>query len=72
MLTHLAGFEPGTKKMGVPSVASYICRGGQSIRPGTFVGRSAVVPTTINLVAWSDAIVSASGNGISTVAVVLG
>jgi len=50
MFTHLTGFEPGTKKMGVPSVVSYIAGGGQSIRPGTFFGRSAVVPTIINLV----------------------
>src|ERR1700741_1320127 len=68
MFTHLTGFEPGTKNMGTPSVVSYIWRGGQSIRPGTLTGRSAVVPTTINLVAWSDAIVSALGKGISTVA----
>jgi hypothetical protein len=72
MFTHLTGFEPGTKKMGAPSVVSYISRGGQLIRPGTLTGRSAVVPIIINLVAWSDWIVSASGNGISTVAPMLG
>jgi hypothetical protein len=46
------------------SVANLILsHGGQLITPGTLTGRSAVVPTTINLVAWSEWIVSASGNG---------
>jgi hypothetical protein len=72
MFTHLTGFEPGTKKMGAPSVVSYISRGGRLMRPGILTGRSAVVPIIANLVAWSDWIVSASGNGMSTVAPVLG
>jgi len=66
MFTHLAGFEPGTRNIGAPSVVSYISLGGQLIRPGTLAGRSAVAPTTISLVAWSW-IEMASGNGISTV-----
>jgi hypothetical protein len=71
MLTHLAGFEPGTRKIGFPRVESYITRGGQLIRLGSLTGRSAVIPMSISLVAWSGWIVSASGNGISTVAPVL-
>jgi hypothetical protein len=63
MFTHLGGFEPKNRKIGAPSVVSYISHGGQLITPGTLTGRSAVVPTTINLVAWSEWIVSASGNG---------
>jgi hypothetical protein len=34
MFTHLAGFEPGTRNIGAPSVVSYISLGGQLIRPG--------------------------------------
>jgi hypothetical protein len=51
---HLTGFEPGTKKMGAPSVVSYISRDGQLMRPGILTGRSAVVPIIVNLAAWSD------------------
>ena len=71
MSTHFAGFDPGTRKIGRPRVVSYISWGGQLTRPGTLTGRSALVPTIMNLVAWSGWIVSASGNGISTVAPVL-
>jgi len=69
--THLAGFEPGTRKMSLLSVESYMTLGGQLRRPGSLTGRSAVVPMTINLVALSEWIVSASANGISTVAPVI-
>jgi hypothetical protein len=41
MLTHLAGFDPGTGKIGFPFVVSYITRGGQLIRPASLTGRSA-------------------------------
>ena len=54
MFTPLDGFEAGTTKIGPPSLVSYTSRGGQLIRPGTLTGRSAVVPTTISLVAWSN------------------
>jgi hypothetical protein len=72
ILTHLAGHEPRTRKIGFPRVGSYITVGGQLIRSAALTGRSAVVPMTISLVAWSGWIVSASGNGISTVAPVIG
>jgi len=54
MFTPLDGFEAGTTKIGPPSLVSYTSRGGQLIRPGTLTGRSAVVPTTISLVAWFE------------------
>jgi hypothetical protein len=46
----------GAKKMGAPSVMSYISRGGQLRQPGTLTGRSAVLPIIIDLVAWYAAI----------------